>query len=54
MVRAYQVLIDRLNEAGIFPTEHILDNEKIGRIPGSDKEKQDDVPVGATARPSSE
>ena len=28
MVRAYQVLIDRLNEAGIFPTEHILNNEK--------------------------
>ena len=27
MVRAYQVLIDRLNEKGIFPTKHILDNE---------------------------
>jgi len=28
MIRAYQVLIDRLNAAGIFPTKHILDNEK--------------------------
>jgi hypothetical protein len=27
MVRAYQVLIDRLNSAGIFPKLHILDNE---------------------------
>ena len=27
MNRAYQVLIDRLNAAGIYPTEHILDNE---------------------------
>jgi hypothetical protein len=27
MVRAYQVLIDRLNFAGIFPKLHILDNE---------------------------
>jgi hypothetical protein len=27
MVRAYQVLIDHLNSAGIFPKLHILDNE---------------------------
>ena len=27
MIRAYQVLIDRLNSAGIFPKHHILDNE---------------------------
>ena len=27
MIRAYQVLIDRLNSAGIFPKLHILDNE---------------------------
>ena len=27
MVRAYQVLIDRLKEAGVCPTKHILDNE---------------------------
>jgi len=27
MIRAYQVLIDRLNLAGIFPKLHILDNE---------------------------
>ncbi len=27
MVRAYQVLIDRLNSTGIFPKLHILDNE---------------------------
>jgi hypothetical protein len=27
MVRAYQVLIDCLNSAGIFPKLHILDNE---------------------------
>ena len=27
MVRAYQLLIDRLNEKGICPTKHILDNE---------------------------
>jgi hypothetical protein len=27
MVRAYQVLIDRLNSAGIFPKLHILDNK---------------------------
>jgi hypothetical protein len=27
MIRAYQSLIDRLNAAGIFPKEHILDNE---------------------------
>jgi hypothetical protein len=27
MVRAYQVLIDRLNSAGVFPKLHILDNE---------------------------
>jgi hypothetical protein len=27
MVWAYQVLIDRLNSAGIFPKLHILDNE---------------------------
>ena len=28
IIRGYQVLIDQLNEADIFPTEHILDNEK--------------------------
>ncbi len=27
MIRAYQVLIDRLNSAGIFPNLHILDNK---------------------------
>jgi hypothetical protein len=27
MIRAYQVLIDQLNSAGIFPKLHILDNE---------------------------
>ncbi len=27
MIRAYQVLIDRLNSVGIFPKLHILDNE---------------------------
>ena len=27
MIRAYQALIARLNSAGIFPKEHILDNE---------------------------
>jgi hypothetical protein len=27
MARAYQALIDRLNATGIFPLEHILDNE---------------------------
>ncbi len=27
MVWAYQVLIDRLNSAGIFPKLHILDNK---------------------------
>jgi hypothetical protein len=27
MIRAYQVLIDRLNSADIFPKLHILDNE---------------------------
>ena len=27
MTRAYQTLVDRLNESGIFPKEHILDNE---------------------------
>ena len=27
MIRAYQVLIDRLNSMGIFPKLHILDNE---------------------------
>jgi hypothetical protein len=27
MIRAYQALINRLNESGIFPKEHILDNE---------------------------
>ena len=27
MIRAYQVLIDRLNSTGIFPKLHILDNE---------------------------
>ena len=27
MIRAYQVLIDHLNSAGIFPKLHILDNE---------------------------
>ena len=27
MIRAYQVVIDRLNSAGIFPKMHILDNE---------------------------
>ena len=27
MIRAYQTLVDRLNESGIFPKEHILDNE---------------------------
>ena len=32
MIRAYQVLIDRLNTAGIFPTEHILDNEKSAKF----------------------
>ena len=32
MIRAYQVLIDQLNAAGIFPTEHILDNEKSAKF----------------------
>jgi hypothetical protein len=27
MIKAYQVLIDQLNSAGIFPKSHILDNE---------------------------
>ncbi len=27
MIRAYQVLIDQINSAGIFPKLHILDNE---------------------------
>ena len=27
MIRAYQALIGHLNAAGIFPNEHILDNE---------------------------
>ncbi len=27
MIRAYQVLINQLNSAGIFPKLHILDNE---------------------------
>jgi len=27
MIRAYQALIDRLNAAGVFPQQHILDNE---------------------------
>ena len=27
MIRAYQVLIDRLRRVGVTPTQHILDNE---------------------------
>lgn len=27
MIHAYQALISRLNAAGIFPKEHILDNK---------------------------
>jgi hypothetical protein len=27
MIQAYQALIDRLNASGLFPTEHILNNE---------------------------
>ena len=32
MIRAYQVLIDQFNAAGIFPTEHILDNGKLAEF----------------------
>ena len=32
MLRAYQVLIDQLNKAGIFPAEHILNNKKLAKF----------------------